>query len=85
MGPTDWLSQPIAPGALIVYPADGPGSSPQMTLARVVELFSDGMSVDVIRRSRTGRPSGEWERTRVRLRSVGIANSTVIDEASLYV
>lgn len=85
MGPSDWLGTPILVGSKIVYPSEaygsntGPGrGTKQMTLATVLELRSNGLTVSVDRRSRTGRPNGEYERTKVRLTAVGIANLTVI-------
>lgn len=78
MGPSDWLGTPIEVGSTVVYPSEAYGSTKQMTLATVKEIRANGLTVDVARRSRTGRPNERYQRTRVRLTAVGIANLTVI-------
>lgn len=87
MGPCDWLGVPIRRGNVILYPADAFTMNPstgkrlrttQMTLAVVTAVREDGLSVEVQRRSKKGKPNPKYDRVNVHLSALGMANVTVI-------
>lgn len=82
IGPTDWRGMPIRVGSTVVYPCEAyghsAGRSTQMAEGTVVALRENGATIEVDRRSRTGKPDDKYGRTRVRLTAVGLANVTVL-------
>lgn len=82
----DWLNRNMVAGSRIVWPCDaygsmsGPGrGSKQMAVGVLVEFLDNGgATVDVERRSRTGSPKPGYDKTRVRLSAVGLAQATVV-------
>lgn len=73
LGPSDWLGEPFHAGARIVYQSETAERVRQVVLARVEDVRPDGLTVEVIRRSKTGKPT----KSRVELNANGMANATV--------
>lgn len=81
MGPSDWLNQPIFVGSLIVFGCETRDRVRQVALAKVVSIDDlGGCTADIIRRSKTGKPSATADRKRVKLSASGVANATVLDK-----
>lgn len=67
---TDPFGNPLRPGTIVLYPSEGPDRSTQLTLARVLDYTDKGLHVQPIRRTRSGRVNGKYNRTKVLLRNL---------------
>lgn len=83
VGPVDWLGTPIEKNARVVWPCEDASRRRQMATGFITEVREDGVTVEVVRRSLTGRPRPPRDRRHVHLTLAGMHQMTVLEMGTI--